>query len=121
MRISDWSSDVCSSDLGRLRGHQHVRDLVDAGELVHRAHEEALRALLQAAAGNVDVLLLQPLDHGLDRQVQLGQLLLVDIDLDIVLEATADLDRGEALDRSDEQTSELHSLMRTSYAVLCLK
>src|SRR3546814_8863516 len=77
MRISDGSSDVCSSDL----------------------HEEALRALRQAAAGNVDVLLLQPLDHGLDRQVQLGQLLLVDIDLDLVLEATADLDRGDALDR----------------------
>src|SRR3546814_19263437 len=25
MRISDWSSDVCSSDLGRLTGVTHVR------------------------------------------------------------------------------------------------
>ena len=69
------------------------------GELVDRAHEVALRAFLEAAAGDVDVFLLQALDHGVDRQVELRQLLLVDVDLDLVLEAAADLDRGHAGDR----------------------
>ena len=70
-----------------------------AGELVHRAHQVTLRAFLQATAGDVDVLLLQALDDGVDRQVELRQLLLVDVDLDLVLEAAADLDRGHAFDR----------------------
>ena len=58
---------ICSAALcaapppAALRGHQHVADFVDAGELVDRAHQVALRALLQAAAGDVDVLLLQAL------------------------------------------------------------
>src|SRR3546814_1834591 len=26
MRISDWSSDVCSSDLARVAGYRHVRE-----------------------------------------------------------------------------------------------
>src|SRR3546814_5606243 len=35
--------------------------------------------------------------------------------------ATANSDRQKALDRSEEHTSELQSLMRISYAVSCLK
>src|SRR3546814_10308926 len=33
----------------------------------------------------------------------------------------ATLQKGRSLDRSEEHTSELQSLMRTSYAVFCLK
>ena len=82
-----------------LGGDQHVADLLDAGELVDRAHQEPLRALFESSAGDVDVLLLQALDHGLDRKVKLRQLLLVDVDLNLVLEAAADLHRGHAVDR----------------------
>src|SRR3546814_8229190 len=32
MRISDWSSDVCSSDLGRVRGGHQPRQLRDGDE-----------------------------------------------------------------------------------------
>src|SRR3546814_3331307 len=35
--------------------------------------------------------------------------------------ATAKVQRGILVDRSDEHTSELQSLMRNSYAVFCLK
>ena len=82
-----------------LRGDQQVADFLHAGELVDRAHQEALRALFQPAAGQVDVLLLEAVDHGLHRQVQLGQLLLVQVHLHLVLEAAADLDRSHAVHR----------------------
>src|SRR3546814_2407934 len=36
MRISDWSSDVCSSD---LRAHGNPRDLVEAAEFYGKAVE----------------------------------------------------------------------------------
>src|SRR3546814_13293980 len=46
MRISDWSSDVCSSDLLRL--HRHVADLVEeqraAGRLLETPRSTGLRA-----------------------------------------------------------------------------
>src|SRR3546814_2943807 len=64
MRISDWSSDVCSSDLllllgdlARLDGEREAALLlVDVGDLrVHLvAHREALGALLAAVAREVD-------------------------------------------------------------------
>src|SRR3546814_14527668 len=40
MRISDWSSDVCSSDLAAFSGHR--RNLADG---VHRLHDLGLRIL----------------------------------------------------------------------------
>src|SRR3546814_7454489 len=69
MRISDWSSDVCSSDLGRPRqGPDLFPAQPDAGATGAGRH----------AAGGI-------------------------------------------LQRSEEHTSELQSLMRISYAVFCLK
>src|SRR3546814_6081012 len=88
MRISDWSSDVCSSDLdGR-------RVCVAGGDGRHHrgiGDPEALQALhLQAGV-----------DHGAR-----------------IAAHPAGADRME---RSEEHTSELQSLMRISYAVFCLK
>src|SRR3546814_7337926 len=104
MRISDWSSDVCSSDLPAAGvGYRHVRD---AGPVRH--------AQLVAAAGDRDVG--RPVDAaepgrlggaGLCRGLP-------------VLHLAAQLPaRGRP--RSEEHTSELQSLMRISYAVFCLK
>src|SRR3546814_2466367 len=49
MRISDWSSDVCSSDLGAnapLRPGEHRLDAIEIGEEVRaRAEESAARVL----------------------------------------------------------------------------
>src|SRR3546814_1946369 len=52
MRISDWSSDVCSSDLLRLRnlGGIIILDFIDMKSEDHRA--QALRALERALAAD---------------------------------------------------------------------
>src|SRR3546814_8455661 len=114
MRISDWSSDVCSSDLFvmDLEQHPHLRQ-PGVGERGRHPHH---RALDDIGAG--------ALDRGVDRRT-LGALAFV---LDLGLDArkvrlAADQRLGEAVfaHRSEEHTSELQSLMRISYAVFCLK
>src|SRR3546814_5444640 len=103
MRISDWSSDVCSSDLPRLvlgqpAGGQRRHDgaLVGVIAIDRGAGEAGLGGnILDAAA-----LAAQPAEAG-QRRVQQPV-----------------LDRPG---RSEEHTSELQSLMRISYAVFCLK
>src|SRR3546814_7255104 len=98
MRISDWSSDVCSSDLPRAVGGQRLlpRDAGRAGER-HGAgvgERDARRRLFDP---------IEP-DVAIDAAVFVPILL----DLDVKVE-------------SEEHTSELQSLMRISYAVFCLK
>src|SRR3546814_10157266 len=96
MRISDWSSDVCSSDLmARAAGVDVI--VVD--------HHKCAAALPVAHA------LVNPnrLDES-DVGVAHGHLAAVGVAFLL----------GAAL-RSEEHTSELQSLMRISYAVFCLK
>src|SRR3546814_3330678 len=93
MRISDWSSDVCSSDLpappgrgGRGAAGRHLpRD--------HRGPAAAVRRAVAALPGD-----------GRDQGP-----------------AERRAPRPAAQGRSEEHTSELQSLMRISYAVFCLK
>src|SRR3546814_3115554 len=107
MRISDWSSDVCSSDLTGKVAHaaaadQHdavllkvvafTRNVGDDFALVDQAH------LRHLAEGRVRLLRGRRVDTG----------------------ANAALLRVR-FHRSEEHTSELQSLMRISYAVFCLK
>src|SRR3546814_4732934 len=128
MRISDWSSDVCSSDLGRGRaflerrverdlGILLVEDILrpefDAPFLVGSAHAEA------RVEQRIAVLRL------LREQVRPGVVIAghaaIDID-EAGQPAAADVGGpGDAAGRSEEHTSELQSLMRISYAVFCLK
>src|SRR3546814_6184156 len=115
MRISDWSSDVCSSDLGQ--GAHVVGSHVGAGE----DRDDAGRLL---GCGLVDAL-----DPGVG--VRRAHKISVDLPgaVDVVGEAALAGEKAEiflALDagadpRSEEHTSELQSLMRISYAVFCLK
>src|SRR3546814_9180244 len=123
MRISDWSSDVCSSDLGHAG--KPARGAADAliaraaadvtGQRIHhlvwfhvlriagqrrQCHDHARRA--ETALQTVFVT--QRLLHRMQRAVIGGQ----------------SLDRRHCA-RSEEHTSELQSLMRISYAVFCLK
>src|SRR3546814_4592568 len=95
MRISDWSSDVCSSDLCFLR---QAPEAAGRGGLRWLCRED-VQALLCAADGS-PVAAAGPLfPHAADR-----------------------LFRGHRQrTRSEEHTSELQSLMRNSYAVFCLK
>src|SRR3546814_1868395 len=108
MRISDWSSDVCSSDLNRLR---------PLG-----GHRRRLRRLVRQCAGNADGGGAGAAGRTGDplagqRAVILGKAFARRL-------AFGHVDVGVDLDgiiRSEEHTSELQSLMRISSAVFCLK
>src|SRR3546814_6542409 len=109
MRISDWSSDVCSSDLPVL-GTDPPADL---GEIVGRLGQ--LVGLAQPPLRSQQ----QPVgDVVVQRAVHLTE-------RHAALRAAAGLLGSrlgiELVVRSEEHTSELQSLMRISYAVFCLK
>src|SRR3546814_10916145 len=116
MRISDWSSDVCSSDLFEP-ADQH-RD--DQHPLAERADaRDAGDHAVESGAGIVD--------RAGDRR-QRGQRIEAGADHDAGQQnGGTDIDREETTERihdrirSEEHTSELQSLMRISYAVFCLK
>src|SRR3546814_4492706 len=117
MRISDWSSGVCSSDLvaerdevGRALGAH------DAGEPRHRQHVALLHA---AVADHAQLRRLH--EHGaFGFGAPLGDLLVGDVDHHRLALGIEMREVGHAGVRSEEPTSELQSLMRTSYAVFCL-
>src|SRR3546814_10759564 len=127
MRISDWSSDVCSSDLIEvLRCVEVVRP--DHIVTVHRLCLLLIRC-------NSGLILFDSLakDHRLasvDQHPLFGdpahrarEHLCLDVaaDTDQRLDRVAMIDALDRLFRSEEHTSELQSLMRISYAVFCLK
>src|SRR3546814_1778142 len=113
MRISDWSSDVCSSDLfGREQalGHLGVVIAVRRGQLDiarHRYRRLDLDALRRDLAGLEDV---DRIERIVGRPVALDDVVIIGGDQHAVARL-----------RSEEHTSELQSLMRISYAVFCLK
>src|SRR3546814_2766535 len=108
MRISDWSSDVCSSDLSQGLACLATRvaaipELVDdgvTGVLVPPDNPAALAAALARLIA----------DPAARRRLgAAGQ-----------QRVRADFDMKSGI-RSEEHTSELQSLMRISYAVFCLE
>src|SRR3546814_8084115 len=111
MRISDWSSDVCSSDL-------QVVDL-DAGPAV-RSDPGPGRDVGDAELVHEVFAILQPfVEDGIEAP---GLRLIAVGDGRKLLGKIAEKHAGLALHRrSEEHTSELQSLMRISYDVLCLK
>src|SRR3546814_6657712 len=132
VRISDWSSDVCSSDLlevqrqlggaGLERGQQGNHELGAAfqGQCHHAVVADALGAQILAEA--VGLLVEFTVSQG-DLAVADRQLLGVSGHL--LFEALVQARRGHrqlhTATRSEEHTSELQSLMRNSYAVFCLQ
>src|SRR3546814_3827779 len=122
MRISDWSSDVCSSDLGVKRRFLDRMTTTDMGRLLKGAQ------FMTEKAGGSDVggIELTARRDG-DRWRLHGEKWFcshADGDVALLLarpEGAPAGTRGLALFRSEEHTSELQSLMRISYAVFCLK
>src|SRR3546814_8093577 len=106
MRISDWSSDVCSSDLAQVEPRRFQIGL-------RRLHVGFGGALCRDRG----VIFLPP-----DRLVG-EQRLVAAHDLPGVRgrRLRAGKLRTRRVGRSEEHTSELQSLMRISYAVFCLK
>src|SRR3546814_10739409 len=126
MRISDWSSDVCSSDL--------------TGFLKKGAHSAGVARQYSGTAGRIEncqvgVFLGYASRYGhtlIDRRLYLPKAWAEDGDRrrkasvpeDVAFATKPAMARemiAAALDRSEEHTSELQSLMRISYAVFCLK
>src|SRR3546814_2112322 len=110
MRISDWSSDVCSSDL--RCGLRTVLVVVSVG--VRPAVDAlAVRVVLPQCLPGVVVATLLEEEDLLHLHDPLGVPLVVPLGA-----------HGQpglvAKSRSEEHTSELQSLMRTSYADFCL-
>src|SRR3546814_5072285 len=102
MRISDWSSDVCSSDL--------------EVEFLNARLVGGDRRTLHADAVFLDRM------RRIDRDLIVGLVALLDREV-VIFEPDIEigLDQALANPRSEEHTSELQSLMRISYAVFCLK
>src|SRR3546814_9988676 len=104
MRISDWSSDVCSSDL-----QASPRDIGDLAAFVPNfsaatvTNFNAASFAIRGVGQNSIIVYFEP-----------PVAVLVD---DFVVSSV----QTQLLDRSEEHTSELQSLMRISYAVFCLK
>src|SRR3546814_3325872 len=106
MRISDWSSDVCSSDLNDREGADRL---------------ENLQELVNAAAAFVAEENFEGLPAGRIPDAALaGQALSAEDDAVTPMSPLAAFLTHASL-RSEEHTSELQSLMRISYAVFCLK
>src|SRR3546814_6659513 len=110
MRISDWSSDVCSSDLPAF-AEAFPRQQRRLARSEQRPHRHFHRAGIRAGndADQVRVWHLQDFAGEIDRALQPGL-----ADLGAVRAA-------KRFRRSEEHTSEIQSLMRISYAVFCLK
>src|SRR3546814_1916770 len=119
MRISDWSSDVCSSDLqaeaeARLSTARAQLAQGGTGEELGEALDSPVISQLRAQRARVSAeaaALSQRYGPG-HPDLQRAQEQLRDLDKEI---------NGEVRRRSEEHTSELQSLMRISYAVFCLK
>src|SRR3546814_7861437 len=135
MLISDWSSDVCSSDLDLDRHHLRVAEqrvlvleqrhgglverevqlLVDVG--VRRpvaAGAVARDQVADVGVGDGDEVAARRIERVQEQPRLPGQ-------RPAVAEHLPAAVREVAQERSEEHTSELQSLMRTSYAVFCLK
>src|SRR3546814_7286715 len=120
MRISDWSSDVCSSDLVRedatILGDVRQAEAIDGMGL---EADQRGAVVGDAALATID----QP--HDRPQRRRLPRAVAAEQRQDL---AGPELERHVVQDmvqavigiRSEEHTSELQSLMRNSYAVFCL-
>src|SRR3546814_2621988 len=125
MRISDWSSDVCSSDLENLLqqlrhtlprlGHESSADEPRAqpggGEIAEAARRQTDHAEVKIEPERRHGLLVRGV--GDDARREEGRR------PEDAKQSAFSCHTGRA--RSEEHTSELQSLMRISYAVFCLK
>src|SRR3546814_4616923 len=114
MRISDWSSDVCSSDLFARSNEESLKSVFDEAVVsrladLKTASEEAVAAA-QGAAERLARQMLTIADTTASVEARIAE----------VNTQVEEQNKEEFSRRSAEHTSELQSLMRISYAVFCL-
>src|SRR3546814_5473111 len=119
MRISDWSSDVCSSDLPVWLHRQVGDDEADFGEQLARMPFDLGDDAARLVPGRRLILevLEEPFDLG-QRRPSHGPCQPM---RDLLAQDGVGGQTDGVEERSEEHTSELQSLMRISYAVFCLK
>src|SRR3546814_9587477 len=137
-RISDWSSDVCSSDLTQNQDHGHVPVSSQASGQVpspdSRFHgRPRVRSVPGGPSGARSAQPPGAPASPAQRQLRIRPLAAADVPRDLIGPSRhASSNQGakggnvaaimqSATRRSEEHTSELQSLMRISYAVFCLK
>src|SRR3546814_8702403 len=120
MRISDWSSDVCSSDLWLSTERHSVRD--GASQYHGASHRFFRRSLFFAAYSSLSI---NPASCNFlsfcRRAIRSSLPGLICCSSAITLGEPLCSWAAASSARSEEHTSELQSLMRISYAVFCLK
>src|SRR3546814_8433394 len=119
MRISDWSSDVCSSDLNTsLSQTPFALSLSKGRSFFSTSKRRAVLRQAQHERGQEAFLFSRKPGNGPQR---------VRVDARSGRASSRDITRytcssaARAGCKSEEHTSELQSLMRISYAVFCLK
>src|SRR3546814_1151031 len=103
MRISDWSSDVCSSDLPEgllLDSQQLERTMTAIAALPGSLKEPLILRTIEGLSQAETALVLGISEKAVETRVYRA--------------------RARLEERSEEHTSELQSLMRISYTVFCL-
>src|SRR3546814_9021153 len=131
MRISDWSSDVCSSDLAlEYAGGDKLYVPVENIDVLSRYGSDHEGASLDKLGGEAWQRRKAKMKERI-REIA-GELLKTAAERALRPGQVAEPDAGgypafvdrfpyeETDDRSEEHTSELQSLMRISYAVFCL-
>src|SRR3546814_4870370 len=119
MRISDWSSSVCSSDLLSQAANVILQD----GDELEFTADKRLGSITVRVEGEHE----SPQEYVLPYGTHLGDLLSKisyserSARTNLQLFRQSVKERQRALLRSEEHTSELQSLMSIPYAVFCLK
>src|SRR3546814_4297382 len=140
MRISDWSSDVCSSDLdgapsldnfAAAANQANASDLGRYRTLRPETRQFQANAVYARALGDIQATINGSLEYNHSRSLQGLPGISVTLpagnpyspfDDDVTLNRYVENAPLEQTNRrSEEHTSELQSLMRISYAVFCLK
>src|SRR3546814_8275604 len=120
MRISDWSSDMCSSDLQQADAKStHPAARAARSRRVHALTSRLTpNSLIKPTAGGISRPKCRP---GAQAAARCAPPPPITADSTDDLEALPRRQAAQSQCRSEEHTSELQSLMRISYAVFCLK
>src|SRR3546814_9444280 len=113
MRISDWSSDVCSSDLNPLVARR--------GDIAKPPPHSYSLEMLWIRTAALALVILVAIAGGWSMADAAAQNRHVTGSCHEEAAKHSTDDRAVQAGRSEEHTSELQSLMRISYAVFCLK
>src|SRR3546814_10531546 len=111
MRISDWSSDVCSSDIGK------VAAAIAPAEAATLHYALAAHSLPARGIPTICV----PTTAGTGSELSATNIFANAAGKKLWIWGQETKPKRVVLDRSEEHTSALQSLMRISYAVFCLK